>query len=256
MSAILGIVEVPARSLTAANRPQSIPRPAFLRIEGQLLVEWIIRRVTDSQLLDSVAVLVDPSQQNALRRATPTDVNLVVGSEPDALGNFAAAVRRFDASQVVRVRVDSPFVDPELIDRLICTANLHPSADYVGYRSQGETPRWQPKLGVFAEYCRAEAVLEAERIATSSADRQDSMQFLSSHAEHFEQKMIPIPPALDRDDVRLTVDVEEDWEHAQSIVEALGPDSLNWHAIAGLLNEQPAMRKRMAVLNQAEGSYL
>ena len=256
MSATLAIVEVPARTVEAAGQPHSIPRPAFLRIEGQLLFEWIIRRVTDSQLLDIVAVLIDPSQQQALRQATPSDVELVIGSKPDALGRFAAAVRRFEASQVVRVTADSPFVDPELIDRLICTANRHPTADYVGYRSMEETPTSQPKLGVFAEFCRAEAVLRADRMAIEPVDRRDSMKFLFSHPEQFELKMIPIPPALDRHDVRLTVDVEEDWEHAQSIVEALGPDSLSWHSIAGLLNEQPAMRRRMAVLNQAAGSIL
>ena len=252
MSTTLGIVEVPARSL--ADHQHSIPSPACLRIEGKPLLEWVVRRVTDSQLLDHVAVLIDPKQQSTLQRLTPADVTLVIGQQPDALGKFAATLRRFDASQAVRVRVDSPFVDPELIDRLICTANAHPGIDYIGYRSEAGTPAVQTKLGVFAEWCRAEAVFQADRQASRPSERRDSMRYLFSHPELFRLRMIPIPPALDRHDVRLTVDVEEDWEHAQSIVEALGPDCLDWHAIAGLLDEHPTMRQRMAALNQGDPS--
>ena len=67
-------------------------------------------------------------------------------------------------------------------------------------------------------------------------------------------RLIQVPAALDRDDVRLTVEEQEDWEHAEAIFEALGPESLDWQRIAGLLDQQPALRQRMAVLNQADAT--
>ena len=36
----------------------------------------------------------------------------------------------------------------------------------------------------------------------------------------------------------------------QEIFDALGPDSLDWQGIAGLLDQHPALRKRMADLNR------
>jgi spore coat polysaccharide biosynthesis protein SpsF (cytidylyltransferase family) len=51
--------------------------------------------------------------------------------------------------------------------------------------------------------------------------------------------------------VRLIVDIDEDWDHALAIYEALGPELLDWQQIANLLNHQPALRNRMAVLNRA-----
>ena len=42
----------------------------------------------------------------------------------------------------------------------------------------------------------------------------------------------------------------EDWEHAEAIFDALGPESLDWQGIAGLLEQQPALRQRMALLNR------
>jgi spore coat polysaccharide biosynthesis protein SpsF (cytidylyltransferase family) len=46
------------------------------------------------------------------------------------------------------------------------------------------------------------------------------------------------------------VDIEEDWDHAEAIYEALGPERLDWQRIARLLDHQPALRSRMAALNR------
>ncbi|HZZ28429.1 MAG TPA: hypothetical protein VFE46_10545 [Pirellulales bacterium] len=67
-------------------------------------------------------------------------------------------------------------------------------------------------------------------------------------------RLIPAPQGLDRDDVRLTIGSEEDWEHAQAIFEALGPEQLDYQRIAGLLDHQPALRQRMAALNRTVGA--
>jgi len=252
MSTTLGIVEVsPRRLVTAAGR-HSMPSPASWRIEGKPLLEWVVRRVTDAQLLDDVVVLIDSSQHDSLRGLTPADVSLVIGRQPDSLGRLAAVLRKFDAVHAVRIKVDSPFVDPELIDRIICAANSHPGIDYIGYKSAADPSPVHSNSGVFPEWCRAQAVYRADHLAGKSCERRESLRYLCSHPKQFQSTTIPIPAGLDRHDVRLAVHVEEDWEHAQSIVDALGLDGLDWHAIAGLLDEHPAMRQRMAILNQAD----
>jgi spore coat polysaccharide biosynthesis protein SpsF (cytidylyltransferase family) len=63
--------------------------------------------------------------------------------------------------------------------------------------------------------------------------------------------MIPVPAELDRDDLRLRIESADDWEHVQQIVDALGDEHLDWQRIAGLLAQQPDLRKRMAAMNQS-----
>ena len=58
-------------------------------------------------------------------------------------------------------------------------------------------------------------------------------------------------PLLDRDDLRLRIDREEDWDHLREITEAVDIQDCDWQRIAGLLDGQPALRKRMARLNEA-----
>jgi spore coat polysaccharide biosynthesis protein SpsF (cytidylyltransferase family) len=245
-------VEVPAIRAGRGVAAQSAGSLVGRRFAGKSLLEWVVRRVTESLLVDQVVVVTDPAQGDVARRLAPADIPVFVGIQSDALGRFAAAAREFQATHVVRVPLGCPFVDPELIDRLVCTASGHTGFDYIGYFSVDGRPAILSKVGLFAEWCRATAVQSADAQARSSEDRADPTRYIYAHPEDYQLRFIPVPAKLDRRDVRLTVDVEEDWEHVHMIFDALGPDSLDWRRIAALLDEQPELRERMAVLNESE----
>ena len=63
-------------------------------------------------------------------------------------------------------------------------------------------------------------------------------------------QVAPRAEAADKGDLRLAIQDEEDWEHVQLILDALGPESLDWQYIASLLDRQPTMRARMADRNR------
>lgn len=240
----LGVVE-------ARSGSDLVTRKAARRLGGKSLLEWVVRRATDCQRLDQVIVAVGSGpEEQFVSELVPPDVPVFAGSSRDALGRFVAALDKYPAQGVVRIGAASPFIDPVLVDRLVNTAAEHPTCDYIGYCLSNGRPTILSSVGVFAEWCRADALRQAHAEAVAAADREQVTRYLFSHPEKFSVRLIPAPPGLDRDDVRLTVDSEEDWEHAQTIYEALGPDSLDWQRIAGLLQQQPALRSRMAVLNR------
>ena len=240
----LGIVQV-----RHETRPESVVR----KLAGKSLLEWVVRRATDCQRLDQLVVLLGSGEADqAFVRLVPPDVPVFVSEHLDALGRFADVIDAYPARSVVRICADNPFVDPVLIDRLTTAADRGGPWDYVGYCASDGVPAIASPLGVYAEWCRTTALCEAARDAVSPADREQVTRYLYTHPEQFRNKLIPVPSQLDREDVRLTINVEEDWEHAQVIYDALGPDELDWQRIAGLLDHQPALRKRMAVLNRAE----
>jgi spore coat polysaccharide biosynthesis protein SpsF len=243
MSATLGIVEAPYC--------KAVPAYAGRRFGNKSLLEWIVRRVTDSLLLDQVVIVTDREQSELIERLAPPDVDVFVGSQSDSLGRVAAAVRHFDADQVVRVPICCPFVDPELIDRLVCTAGATPNCDYIGYFSLDGRPAVLSRVGLFGEWCSARAIGRANSLAKTASDRSNALQYVFSHPELFQLRFIPIPEKLDRCDVRLTIEGDEDWDIAHLIFEALGPERLDWQRIVGLLDEHPALRARMASLNEA-----
>jgi len=238
----LGIVEIHA--------PQQHDPPRC-RLGGKPLIEWVVRRANDSSLLGGVVVAAGEGPVcRKLAALVPSDVPVFHSAAPDALRRFWDAAHQFDAEAVVRISGDNAFIDPVLIDRLITIAGTEP-LDYIGYCSRDGRPAVESPLGVFAEWMTTRALRRAERRASDPCDRSQVTRHIYSHPDEFRVLLIPVPVPLDRDDVRLTIGSQEDWEHAQEILEALGPEQLDWQGIARLLHHQPGMRKRMAVLNRA-----
>jgi spore coat polysaccharide biosynthesis protein SpsF len=230
--------------------PHSRARAAR-KLGGKSVLEWIVRRATDCQQLDGVIVVTSDAPANQfVLDLVPLDVPVYVGSQPDALGRFAAALGEYPAESAVRICAVSPFVDPVLIDRLISTARANPQCDYVSYCSRDGRPAILSPVGVYAEWVRTRSLLKAAGRAKSRTDRESVTRYLYSHPEKFNIRLIPAPAGIDREDVRLTCEIEEDWENALAIFEALGPEELDWQRIAQLLDHQPALRSRMAALNR------
>ncbi len=241
----LGIVQI-------RREAEKIHCKAARKLGGKSLLELVVRRVTDCQLLDSVVVLLDGHHEDSIRRLVPPDVPVFACDERDALARVAAAVDHFHAASIIRVCTDNPFIDPVLVDRLVSTADVHARCDYISYCRGDGRPAILTQLGLLAEWCNAAAVREANRQATRAAERDAVTSYLYAHPERFNIRLIPLPAELDRDDLRLKIDHEEDWEHAQVIYEALGADEWDWQRIADFLDHQPALRHRMAHLNRAK----
>jgi spore coat polysaccharide biosynthesis protein SpsF len=180
----------------------------------------------------------------------PADVPFFVGTKPDSLGRFSQALEQYAAQDVIRIRGDHLFIDPALIDRLVTTAAEHPQCDYISYCSRDGQPAILSPVGVYAEWIRASTLQKAARHAKHPEEREHVTRFIYSHPEKFNIRLIPAPAEIDRDDLRLTVEMEEDWDHILTIYEALGPDKMDWRRISHLLDQQPALRSRMAALNR------
>ena len=207
--------------------------------------------MTDCQQLDGVVVLSGPEARNQLiGDLVPADVPVVFSSRPDCLAGFAEVLEKYPAESAVRISGGDPFVDPFLVDRLVVTAFGQSHCDYVSYCSRDGRPAILSSVGVYAEWFRTEALRLADRKATLPDDRRNPTRYIYSHPEFFCLRLIPTPERIDRDDVRLTLDIEEDWDNALAIFDAIDPDEVEWQRIANLLDHQPAMRSRMAALNR------
>jgi spore coat polysaccharide biosynthesis protein SpsF len=225
------------------------------RLGGQSLLEWVIRRVTDATRLDGVIVVASEAIENrSLCNLVPLDVPVFLSHDGDMLSRYLRALEQYSAEAVVRVQGDNLFLDPALIDRLITVAEADETCDYASFCSRDGRPAVLSPVGVYAEWFRAKALRRAGRAASDPLDREEVTRFLYSHPKKFGVRLIPAPEEIDRDDVRLTVAGDEDWDHALTIYEALGPEAFDWQRIARLLNHQPALRSRMAALNRAYAS--
>jgi spore coat polysaccharide biosynthesis protein SpsF (cytidylyltransferase family) len=86
----------------------------------------------------------------------------------------------------------------------------------------------------------------------SADERHDIGLYVRSHPERFALRLVALPAELDRADLRLALRHQDDWDHAEQIVEALGDEDLDWQRIVSLLQRQPHLRHRMEALNRAD----
>lgn len=240
----LGIVQASAGSTTALRKLRR-------SIGGQSVLGWVVRRVTDAARIDGVIVLVgDADDHRAILHLVPLDVPVFACQASDPTERFVRALEKFPAEAVVRVQADNLFVDPALIDRLVCAAESQPRCDYASYASRDGTPAILSSVGIYAEWFRAKSFRRAALAASDPADRQLVTRPLYANREQFRVLFLRAPEEIDREDVRLSVEAEEDWDHVETIFDALGPERLDWQRIARLLDHHPELRRRMAALNQ------
>lgn len=246
MKSVLGLVEVrPA----IANLDERSPLAGIARrrFGGKSLLEWIVRHVSDAQQLQGVAVIAgaDPISRS-LCEFCPPDVPVVHCASSDALGQLAEAVQQLGCDSVVRLNVCQPFVDPVLIDSLVAAAQSDVACDYATYQSSDGVLAAHSNLGVCAEWVRGAAVLRANKLALAAADREPSTGFIAKRNDLFAAKLLPVPARLDRADLQLAIHDEDDWHHVQELIDALGPESLDWQVIANLSHRTAHSRARRA----------
>lgn len=220
---------------------------------GESLLGFVVRRATDCQQLDGVIVVAgEGDDRSALGHLVPSDVPIFISDHADPMGRFAAAVEQYPTEAIVCIRGDSPFLDPALVDRLVVAAHSHGDCDYAGYGTRDGRPATESSVGVFAEWLRVKALRRALKTrGEGQSERLSDAVF--ANPKKFKTHLIPVPDRIDRDDVRLTVNMEEDWDNALAIFDALGHEQLEWQRIADLLDHQPVLRSRMAALNRAHG---
>jgi len=138
------------------------------------------------------------------------------GSEQDVLARYCDAIRQYGAQTVVRVTSDCPLLDPGLVDLAIATFHGPKHPDYVSNMLQ---PTWP--YGMAVEVVAAAVLLEAEREARDSAEREHVTPFVYWHPEKYRLESLMHSPDLSAH--RWTVDTPQDLDLVTRILEALYP---------------------------------
>ena len=224
---------------------------AAARFGGTTLIEWVLRRVTDSLRLDGVIAVLDRQAAKSTAHLIPPDVPVFDTDHRNSIDRLVAAAERFPTRAIVRVELRMPFIDPVLIDRLVSAADNHPECDFISFRTTEGSPSSISQLGLVADWCRVAGLRRVQQTC-SLDDGMSLADFVVEHEGVLQTRYLQVPDGLDRSDIRLSVTDQADLANAEAIFDALGPEQLDWQRIATLLGNQPAMREQMASLNRSE----
>ena len=168
------------------------------------------------------------------------------GSENDVLDRFIKAAEKFHVDGIIRICSDNPFIDPDGIKALIEKAQ-HSEAQYIGFRING-LPSIKTHFGFWGEFVTLDAL---KKVAASTDDlpaHEHVTIHIYSHPEEYRCEWIDCPDFIQgRNDIRLTVDTQEDFENAQQVYADLTKTKHNFglEEIVSYIDEHEEMKASM-----------
>jgi spore coat polysaccharide biosynthesis protein SpsF (cytidylyltransferase family) len=236
------------------SRPEVLAtasRFAERKLGGQSLIMRMARRITECELIDAVYVIGSnvPTQLLNGGFAGVETLNL---PSMHSCERLATAADASTAEWVVCLPANRPFVDALLIDQLVIAAANTGECDYISYgTSQGDCSRMD-HLGLAGECCHADTLRRLRRNADRFPDELGlaSIGVLLSNAPGaYHLKFIPVPTALDRDDLRFTVQDETDWDDVQLLCETVNEEDSQWDQLTRLVSKNDDLRRSMESRN-------
>jgi spore coat polysaccharide biosynthesis protein SpsF (cytidylyltransferase family) len=226
-------------------------RFAQRRLGGQTLIMRMARRVTECELIDAVYVVGSNVPSSLLNGGIPGVESMNLPSM-HTCERLAMAADTADTDWVVYLPANRPFVDAVLVDQLVSAASRAGDCDYVGYGSEaGDCTRMQ-QLGLAGEVCHIDTLRRLRRNADRlSSDSQRGMiaNWLGNAPGAYHLKFIPLPTALDRDDLRFAVEDETDWDDVELLCETVSDDDSQWEQLTQLVSTNNDLRKSMESRN-------
>ena len=202
-----------------------LPGKVLKRINGMTVIEILLSRLSQANLLDSIVVAVPAGSENQdlVDHIYNLGYECVQGSEDDVLNRFHVAAEKFEADVIVRITGDCPLVDFKLVDDVI-TEFLSSGVDYFSNISPPTYPD-----GLDVEVFSRRTLDIANVKAESSFDREHVTPYIrtSSHFSHGNM--------LHEDDLshlRWTLDESEDFQLIEKIYSHFSPEIFfNWKEV-------------------------
>lgn len=221
------------------------------RIGGRTVLEWVLRQVSDAELIDDTILLTDSDYDaDVVRRAAPADFPVAMADDLDTLSCLRQMVEQFPADSYVFLGADWPFIDSAILDQLIGAARRNEGCHYIAFQFVNNCFTVHRPFGLFPEWYSATAIRSAHTHAIDKVHRNLPGTFFTDNASEYSIELLAAPSSLDRPDARFTVSSDEDWENALMLHEAMGIDVCDLEKVHEVLESHPRLRARMASANQ------
>ena len=140
------------------------------------------------------------------------------------LDRFIHAAKYYRVSKIIRVCADNPFLDIPALNELI-TLGMDTDMDYVSHCISSGIPTIKTHYGFWAEYVTVKALEKVAEQTNESVYHEHVTNYIYTHPDSFKIRLIPIPTALEKRRIRLTIDTSDDFQMQQRIYNAIHNDN-------------------------------
>lgn len=226
-------------TIEARMRSTRLPGKVLKPILERPMLALMIERLKLVRHLDDIviATTVDPSCDPIEELAINLEIGCYRGSEEDVLGRVLLAARHSQTDVIVETSGDCPLIDPGTVDRVIETF-VENNVDYCSNTLERTFPR-----GMDVQVFPLSVLEEVALLTDDLADREHVSLYIYEHPDRYRLLNVSsnLPPQVA--ELRLTVDLPEDFDLITRIYEALYPGNptFSLQDILDLFTRQPAL---------------
>jgi spore coat polysaccharide biosynthesis protein SpsF len=235
--------------LQARTSSSRLPGKVLKLVNGEPMLSWQIRRVSESALLDKLVVVTSTdSTDDAIESLCQSlGVSVYRGSLDDVLGRFVGAIQREQPTTVVRLTGDCPLVDPDILDDVI-REHVATGADYTSNTLDHTFPD-----GLDVEAVQPQVLVELNSRELNSPERQHVTYGVYTRPDEF--RCVSVMQNPSHGDLRWTVDSQADFDFVSEVFGSFRDDETGFRQqdILDLLARNPALIRTGADEARNEG---
>lgn len=220
--------------ITVRTGSTRLPKKALIKINHKTTIEHLIDRVKKAHGADTIVLCTTelPEDDVLCEIATQNKISFFRGSVEDKLSRWNNACKMFDVEFFVTADGDDLFCEPELID-LAFKQYKESSADFI--QSKGIV------CGAFTYGIKATALQKVCEIKDSNNTEMMWVYFTQTNLFDV-QELENVPALYKRNDIRMTLDYEDDLRFFQKVIDDLG-DGCTLREIVEHINKYPEIRE-------------
>lgn len=225
-----------------------LPGKILKDVLGRPMLEHLVERVRRSEFIDDVIVATTTAPNDAKTEevCTKIGVSCFRGSSDDVLDRVLNAAKSVKADVIVELTGDCPLLDPVEIDKVIKYYQSN-QYDYVSNVLTRTYPR-----GLDTQVFSVDLLDRVSRLTTDLADRENVSLYIYEHPKMFKLGNVEAEGTMRRPDLRLTVDLPEDFELVSEIYKVLYPQNPKFSLtdVLGLIDNDPRLKELNAHIQQ------
>ena len=228
-------------------------RLASTRYPGKILIPIYKEKTVLDLLLENlktlnvklvIATTFNESDEPIIDTARKHGVDYFRGDENNVLKRYIDCAIEHGINHIIRITSDNVFIQPDLIKPLIILQTS--DYDYASYQI-GNQNVVMTHWGLFGEFVTLKAL---EKVISKSSDKKDLehvTSYIYNHPNDFNLSYLNVPPKLERDDIRLTIDIKEDFEICKEILNHLFRNNIemNYKNILNYIDNNPLLLEGM-----------
>ncbi len=185
------------------------PGKMCAQLGGLTLIEWVFQRLSKLTRPSQLILATTDLYQDEILCRTAQEVGARVyrGSEHDVLDRYLAAAEEVEATEIVRICGDNPFVDPIEIDRLIDffeRENCDYACNHLDRLGSGYAD------GFGGEIFSIDVLKDMAKNANDEAQREHVTSYILTNSSRFSCVGLKAPVGLNKPNLRFDVDTEKD----------------------------------------------